>query len=64
MRGSNSPDLCNARRHLADLDDPCTGDGDAACSVDKKMRLICKGGKMIKESDCNCSVMIDQIRCN
>ena len=50
--------------HLADLDDPCTTEGDAACSVDKKMRLACKGGKMTKERDCNCSVMIDQINCN
>jgi hypothetical protein len=50
---------------IADLGDPCEGnDGGYACTPDKKSRLVCKGGKMVKERDCKCSVMIDKVNCN
>ncbi len=50
---------------IADLNDPCEGnDGGFACSSDKKSRLVCKAGKMVKERDCKCSVMIDKVNCN
>jgi hypothetical protein len=49
---------------ISDLDDPCSSDGSMACTPDEKSRLVCKGGKMTKESDCKCSVMIDQVNCN
>lgn len=48
----------------ADLGDPCMDDGSMACSPDQKTRLVCKDGKMTKERDCKCSVMIDQVNCN
>jgi len=49
---------------FADLDDPCLEEGGMACNADKTTRLVCKGGKMAKERDCKCSVMIDQVNCN
>lgn len=54
----------NCDSNMSDLGDPCEGEGKAACATDKKSRLVCKAGKMTKERDCNCSVMIDQINCN
>lgn len=47
---------------IADIDDPCE-DGAYACSVDKKSRLVCKSGKLAKDQDCKCSVMLDEINC-
>ena len=50
---------------IADLDDPCEGnEGGLACTPDKTSRLVCKAGKMVKERDCKCSVMIDKVNCN
>jgi hypothetical protein len=54
---------CN--QTLADLGDPC-GDyeGKYACAPDKKTRLVCKGGKMVKDKVCkSCSVMIQDVQC-
>jgi len=51
---------------IADLDDPCDPlgyEGKFACTPDKKTRLVCKEGKMIKDQDCACSVMIDDVSC-
>lgn len=55
---------CNSQ--IADLDDPCDRkfyDGKFACTPDKKMRLICKDGTFVKEQDCACNVMIDDVTC-
>lgn len=54
---------CN--HQIADVGDPCEGyDGSYACATDKKTRLQCKGGKMVKDKVCkSCSVMIDEIQC-
>ena len=49
---------------LNDICDASEYEGKMACSEDKKMRLVCKGGKFIKEKDCKCSVMIDKVNCN
>ena len=50
---------------LADLGDPCEGyDGKYACASDKKTRLVCRGGKMVKDKVCkSCSVMIQDVQC-
>jgi hypothetical protein len=55
---------CNSQ--IADLDDPCDRqfyDGKFACTPDKKMRLVCTDGKFVKEQDCACNVMIDEVTC-
>jgi len=52
---------------ISDLGDTCDSseyEGKFACSTDKKMRLVCKSNKMVKERACKCSVMIDQVNCN
>lgn len=55
---------CNSQ--IADLDDPCDRkfyDGKFACTPDKAMRLVCKDGKFVKDQDCACNVMIDDVTC-
>jgi hypothetical protein len=54
---------CN--QTIADPGDPCDNyEGKFACSTDKKTRLVCKGGKMVKDKTCkSCSVMIDEVQC-
>lgn len=55
---------CNSQ--IADLEDPCDRkyyDGKFACTPDKQMRLVCKDGKFVKEQDCACNVMIDDVTC-
>lgn len=53
---------------IGDEGDPCDQqeyDGKYACATDKKTRLVCKGGKFVKDKTCkSCSVMIDKINCN
>jgi hypothetical protein len=55
---------CN--QTIADVGDPCEGyEGKYACSTDKKTRLSCKGGKMVKDKACkSCSVLIDEVQCS
>ncbi len=55
---------CNSQ--IADLDDPCDQmmyDGKFACTPEKDMRLVCKDGKFVKDQDCKCNVMIDEVTC-
>ncbi len=55
---------CNSQ--IADLDDPCDYmlyEGKFACTPDKSARLVCKEGKFIKDQDCACNVMIDEVTC-
>ena len=55
---------CNSQ--IADLDDPCDRqfyDGKFACTPDKTARLVCADGKFVKEQDCACNVMIDEVTC-
>jgi len=54
---------CN--QTISDLGDPCEDwEGKPACSTDKKTRLVCKNGKMVKDKVCkSCSVMIDDVQC-
>lgn len=55
---------CNSQ--IADLDDPCDHkyyDGKFACTPDKKMRLVCTDGTFVKDQDCACNVMIDDVTC-
>lgn len=52
---------------IGDLNDICDSsdwEGKFACSQDKKMRLVCKNNKFVKDRDCKCSVMIDKVNCN
>ena len=52
---------------IADLGDVCDSseyEGKFACAADKKMRLVCKSNKMIKDKACKCSVMIDKVNCD
>ncbi len=48
--------------------DPCTQEGDAACSTDGKSSLACKGGKMTTTVPCKgpkgCSVSGTAVRCD
>ena len=54
---------CN--QTIADLGDPCDDyEGKYACAADKKTRLVCKAGKMVKDKVCkSCSVMIQDVQC-
>ncbi|NUO50897.1 MAG: hypothetical protein HOV80_18750 [Polyangiaceae bacterium] len=49
---------------LGDVGDTCS-EGSAACSMDKKAFLECKGGKLAKKADCkqSCAVFLDKIEC-
>ena len=39
-------------------------DGKAACATDKKSKLVCKGGKFTKVSDCSkCTAAFDKVEC-
>jgi hypothetical protein len=52
---------------MADLGDVCDSseyEGKFACTTDKKMRLVCKSNKMVKDRACRCSVMIDKVNCD
>jgi hypothetical protein len=49
---------------LGDACDSSEYEGKFACTPDQKTRLVCKSGKMIKDRDCKCSVLIDQVNCN
>ncbi|MFO0679506.1 MAG: hypothetical protein U0169_23470 [Polyangiaceae bacterium] len=50
---------------VANVDDPCEGDGSAACSEDKKSILKCKGEKFVTQRGCpkGCSVAGTSIVC-
>jgi hypothetical protein len=52
---------------VAELNDVCDSseyEGKFACTPDKKMRLVCKSNKMVKDRACRCSVMIDKVSCD
>jgi hypothetical protein len=52
---------------IGDLGEVCDSseyEGKFACSADKKMRLVCKSNKFVKDRDCKCSVFIDKVNCN
>ena len=52
---------------ISDLGDVCDSseyEGKFGCTPDKKMRVVCKKDKMVKDRACNCSVMIDKVSCN
>ncbi|NUO48779.1 MAG: hypothetical protein HOV80_07980 [Polyangiaceae bacterium] len=48
---------------LADVGDPCDQEGAAACSVDGKKLLTCKGTKLVMQRACNCEVKGNMIGC-
>jgi hypothetical protein len=48
---------------LGDVCDSSEYEGKFACSTDKKMRLVCKNNKFVKDKACKCSVMIDKVNC-
>ncbi len=55
-------DKIDCDNSLADVGDDCEGE-DAACSMDKKAMLACKGGKFVKTKACSCAVFVDEIKC-
>ena len=52
---------------IADLGDACDSsdyEGKFACTPDNKARLVCKANKFVKDKDCKCSVLIEDVSCN
>ncbi len=53
---------------IAELGDACTHPEDYACSPDKKVELVCKGGKYTVSATCRgpkgCSLVAKQISCD
>jgi hypothetical protein len=52
---------------IGDLGDVCDSseyEGKFACATDKKMRLVCKNDKFVKDKACKCSVLIDKVNCD
>jgi hypothetical protein len=58
-------DQINCDDSLAAVGDPCDEEGEAACSMEKKDFLRCKGGKFTKEKSCSqCTPFLDNIQCD